>query len=234
MDNGMSENKNRILWDAVRTPPDWALKEITAGKLKGKLDINPQWRWLAITENLGPCGFGWKYEIVKTWTEKVLEELMCFIEINFYTHDNTLGWSAPIPSIGGDYLIESDKNGIHGNDEAYKMALTDALGKAASMIGVAADIYQGSKYMRVNDKVVQQEKEKQENVDYPKRIDVLKKQLEIATSSGLAKHVIKFKEDLLTKLNKTFDELTEKEADEAIENLKVVAKTWKKEDNKNA
>ena len=35
-----------------------------------------------------------------------------------------------------DFLVKKDKNGIRGNDEAMKMAVTDALGTAAKMISV--------------------------------------------------------------------------------------------------
>jgi hypothetical protein len=69
---------------------------------------------------------------------------MVFVQVNLYIMDSENGqWSAPIPGWGGDYLIKKDKNGIHGNDEAMKMATTDALGTAAKMIGVAADVYRG-------------------------------------------------------------------------------------------
>lgn len=134
--------------------PKDALKEINYGALKGKSDINPQWRYEALTDTFGLCGIGWKYEIVDTHTEPVTAtgELMVFVQINLYFKDGET-WSEPIPGFGGDFLIVKDKNGIHGNDEGYKMATTDALGTAAKLIGVAADIYRGkydSKYSRYN------------------------------------------------------------------------------------
>lgn len=51
-----------------RVPPE-CLKPIKGGRLNGKSDINPQWRLKAMTETFGPCGIGWKYEIVRLWTE---------------------------------------------------------------------------------------------------------------------------------------------------------------------
>lgn len=131
--------------------PQDALREIKYGALKGKSDINPQWRYEALTDIFGLCGVGWKYEIVDTHTEPVTAtgELMVFVQVNLYIKDGE--WSEPIPGFGGDFLIIKDKNGIHGNDEAFKMATTDALGTAAKLIGVAADVYRGkcdSKYSR--------------------------------------------------------------------------------------
>jgi hypothetical protein len=67
---------------------------------------------------------------------------MVFVMISFYYKQGE-AWSEPIPAYGGDFLVKKDKNGIHGNDEAMKMAVTDALGTAMKMIGVAADVYRG-------------------------------------------------------------------------------------------
>jgi hypothetical protein len=130
-------------YNNLKTVPRDALKEITFGKLKGKSDISPQWRYEAMTQEFGMCGIGWRYEIVKTWTQEANNnQLMLFVEINLYVKDGE-NWSYPIPSIGGDFVLESDKNGLHGNDEAYKMAITDALGYAMKYLGVAADVYRG-------------------------------------------------------------------------------------------
>lgn len=139
-------------YDNLRQVPDDALKKIEFGNLKGKSDINPQWRYEAMTREFGTCGVGWKYEIVKTWTHDAPnDQVMVFVEVALYVKDGET-WSSPIPGIGGDFLLEKDKNGLHGNDEAYKMATTDALGVAMKMLGVAADVYRGlandSKYGR--------------------------------------------------------------------------------------
>lgn len=116
-------------WKNLCEVPRDALKEIGFGKLKGKSDINPQWRYEAMTKEFGVCGIGWKYEIAKTWTQPVNDEVLLFVEVHLYIKDGE-HWSAPIPAVGGDFVLEKDKNGLHGNDEAYKMATTDALGAA--------------------------------------------------------------------------------------------------------
>jgi hypothetical protein len=136
----------------LASPSADAVKQFTGGKLKGFSDINPQWRYEALTNEFGLCGVGWKFEIANTFTEPVpaTQEMMIFVQVNLYVKDG-YQWSEPIPGFGGDFLIVKDKNGIHGNDEGYKMAITDALGSAAKVIGVAADIYRGrmeSKYSR--------------------------------------------------------------------------------------
>ena len=138
-------------YDALRSVPKDALKTIEFGNLKGKSDINPQWRYEAMTKEFGPCGVGWKFEVVSTWTQPANDgQVMVFVEVRAYIKEEN-EWSAPVPAIGGDFLMKKDKNGLHGNDEAYKMATTDALGTALKMFGVAADIYRGmndTKYSR--------------------------------------------------------------------------------------
>lgn len=124
--------------------PEDATKPISIGKLKGKSDINPQWRYEALTDVFGLCGEGWRYELTdsKMIPVQATGELMVFVFVNLYVKTDG-GWSAPIPGSGGDFLIQKDKNGLHGNDEGFKMAMTDALGTAAKMVGVAASVYRG-------------------------------------------------------------------------------------------
>ena len=52
------------IYKALSKPPEDALKIIQAGNLRGKSDINPQWKIEAITAQFGLCGIGWKFEIL--------------------------------------------------------------------------------------------------------------------------------------------------------------------------
>jgi len=138
-------------WNSVARPPTSALKAIGAGRLKGKSDINPQWRYKVMTEVYGPYGIGWKFEVVNKWTEAgASEQKMCFADVLLYIGDGKSGWLDPIPGTGGSMLVVKETSGLHTSDEGYKMAVTDALSTAMKIIGVAADIYlgnwDGSKY----------------------------------------------------------------------------------------
>lgn len=126
-------------------PPADALKKIQGHpRLNGKTDINPQWRYEALTQEYGDYGQGWYVEVVNTFTQDIQDthELMIFAVVNLYVKHGE-EWSKPAVGFGGDYLIKRNKNGLSGNDEAYKMAITDAIGTAAKMFGVAADVYRG-------------------------------------------------------------------------------------------
>ncbi len=131
------------IWDAVKRPPESALKQIKGGRLTGMTDVNPQWRYRAMTEVFGPCGQGWKYEIARTWTDAGTEgQILAFAEIHLWWNDGEQ-WQGPIPGIGGSMLVAKERDGLRTNDEAFKMATTDALSVAMKMLGVAADIYAG-------------------------------------------------------------------------------------------
>lgn len=137
-------------WNKFSKPPKEALKSIGAGRLKGMTDIKPMWRIQAMTETYGPCGIGWKYIVTKKWTEQGADgNVFAFADVDlFFKHNGE--WSEAIPGNGGSMLIAKESKGLHSSDEAYKMAITDALGSAMKMIGVAAEVYlgnwDGSKY----------------------------------------------------------------------------------------
>ena len=93
-------------YENLASPPADAVKQITGGKLKGFSDINPQWRYEALTNEFGLCGVGWKFEIANTFTEPIsaTQELMIFVQVNLYVKEGDQ-WSEPIPGFGGDFLI---------------------------------------------------------------------------------------------------------------------------------
>lgn len=140
------------IYKSLSQPPATALRQITAGNLKGKTDINPQWRYEAMTEKFGLVGIGWKYEIQKLWTENGAKgEVLAFAQVAvFIRNTDSKEWSDPIVGIGGSKLVNAFNAGLQSNDEGYKMAVTDAFSTSLKMLGVAADIYagrwDGSKY----------------------------------------------------------------------------------------
>lgn len=142
---------------AMSRPPVTALRQISGGDLRGKTDINPQWRYEIMDEVFGPCGENWTYEIVKLWDHPTADgTVLCFAQINLYTKTGD-EWSRAIPGVGGNTLVDMitayGKDGkpdktlpkiAKPNDEGYKMAITDALSTALKLVGVAADIYRGN------------------------------------------------------------------------------------------
>ena len=143
------DNGNLSIYERVRCVPQEAKKEIEAGRLKGKNDINPMWRIKKLTEEFGPAGFGWYTEIVRTWTEASESgEMAVFVDIHLFVKKDG-EWSKPIYGNGGNRLIANEKKYENGqqvyipylDDDAYKKAYTDAISVAAKALGIGADVY---------------------------------------------------------------------------------------------
>ena len=134
-------SENMRLYETFKTTPNEARKQIQAGRLKGFTDINPMWRFKKLTEEFGPCGIGWKYEIVNQRLQPGHgNEVAAFVDILlYYKVDGE--WSEGIPGVGGSAFVAQEKNGPHTSDECFKMALTDAIGTACKALGMSADIY---------------------------------------------------------------------------------------------
>lgn len=144
-------SSNLKVWNSVKQTPNQFLKEIKFGYLKGKSDINPQWRLMAMTQAFGTVGHGWTYRIARTWSESAPDgTVMAFAEVAVKTKVDG-EWGEEFFGIGGSTIVDKNKNGLQANDEGYKKAVTDALGVAFKAVGIAADIYlgnfDGSKYL---------------------------------------------------------------------------------------
>lgn len=131
---------NLELYDRLKAVPDEAKKTIQGGRLKNFTDINPMWRIKMLTQEFGPCGFGWYIDEVEKWTEAGANCTGAFVKIHLFVK-NGEEWSKPIVGIGGSQLVAVEKNGPVFSDEAYKMAYTDAISVACKALGMAADVY---------------------------------------------------------------------------------------------
>lgn len=134
--------ENMELYEQFRKCPVEAQKAITAGRLKGKTDINPMWRIKVLTETFGPCGFGWTCKITQTWIEDSPETAEKTANVRVELRVNYKGkWSEPIEGIGGAMFVEQESRGLHCDDDCFKKAYTDAISVACKALGIAADIY---------------------------------------------------------------------------------------------
>jgi len=135
------KTSNLELYEKVRGVPNNAKKEIKGGKLNGKTDINPVWRIKVLTEQFGQCGIGWYTEPLRCWVEAGAKgEVAVFFELNLYVK-TAEGWSKPIFGTGGSMLVDTQKGALVTNDDAYKMAETDAISVACKKLGIGADVY---------------------------------------------------------------------------------------------
>ena len=135
--------ENLELYNSWREVPQNAQKTITGGNLNGKTDINPMWRIKVLTDKFGPVGFGWDTKITEHWsdTETIGGNLerVAWVRLELYIKQGG-EWSAPIEGVGGSKYAGKGR-GLELNDEAFKMAETDALSVACKKLGIGADIY---------------------------------------------------------------------------------------------
>ena len=144
-----AQSGNLAIYNQVRSVPSDAITPITGGPMKGKSNINPQWRLEKLTELFGPAGIGWKVEQVARWSETTGHgEVAVFCEVNLYVKQGEQ-WSAPVFGQGGNMLMRRSTEWVNGqpvtavhiDDEAYKKAYTDAISVACKALGFAADVY---------------------------------------------------------------------------------------------
>ena len=147
--NQQNQNANLAIYNQVRSVPADALSPIEGGPMKGKSNINPQWRLERLTGLFGCAGLGWKVEQVSRWTEATGQgEVAVFCEVNLYVKQGEQ-WSQPIFGQGGSMLVRRSAEWVNGvqqevlriDDEAYKKAYTDAISVACKALGIAADVY---------------------------------------------------------------------------------------------
>lgn len=127
----MSENLK--IWDAVfHTDPSQTKEFKRTGGFSGTA-IKPLYLIHKATELWGSMGDAWGAEEVC----HVINGDMVFMKARLWYPGKT--GKAVVEHWGGDVLKKSDKP----NDEAFKMAFTDAIGKCLVQLGFSADVHMG-------------------------------------------------------------------------------------------
>ena len=129
-------NDNLMIWDKVCVTPPGVTRPFYTASGKRLSDVNPQWRIETLTKLFGPAGMGWGFDIVERWRESWKNSECCYIRGHIWYIVNESRYETP-DQIGGTSVEYSP-------DECWKMSITDALGKCAASLGVAADIYLGT------------------------------------------------------------------------------------------
>jgi len=110
-----------------------------AGKAYKGTSPNPQYVILCLTEMFGPVGEGFGWEVVREEFQPLGEEVLHWCRIQFWHGDRNNRFD----SYGQTKALMKTKNGLLADEDAPKKSLTDAIIKAASHIGIAANIFLG-------------------------------------------------------------------------------------------
>jgi len=145
------DEKNFFIWDQVKNTNPKYTKAFTKFGGKELTTIDPMYQIQVMTGMFGPVGKGWSYEVSYHYTDKNV-----FAEVKVkYLYEKYWNEFGPVSSVQALYK----KNGGL-DDEAPKKAMTDALTKAFSHLGVSADVFLG---LFDNNKYVQEMKAKFEH-----------------------------------------------------------------------
>ena len=133
---------NKKIWRALeRTDPNFT-KEVTYGRKF--TSINAQWQIMRVTEVLGPVGFGWGYDVVHDILVLSDRLTLAFADVTIWWSDGENPKCVYGPVRGCTELYYEGKGGrMMVDDDAPKKAMTDALTKGLSHLGISADIFLG-------------------------------------------------------------------------------------------
>jgi uncharacterized short protein YbdD (DUF466 family) len=134
-------NKNMKIWETLsKTNPEFT-KPLPGYGGKKLTTIDPMYQIKMMTDLFGPVGLGWKYKV----DYKYIDGLV-FAEVTIKYFTNEWHEYGPVCSVQN---LSKSNNKL--DDEAPKKAMTDAMTKAFSHLGMSADVFLGkfddSKYV---------------------------------------------------------------------------------------
>ena len=141
---------NKALWQRAFTTDPRAVKEITGKQYRGN-SPKPFWIVERLTDEFGPCGIGWGFQIINERFERFSEtDSLHVASVRlWYVLDGVRGELEQIGQTKASYM--SSKGSFMLDEDAPKKSVTDALVKCASYLGFAGDIFSGrwddSKYV---------------------------------------------------------------------------------------
>jgi len=143
-------SNNKALWQRAFTTDPKAVKAITGKQYSGN-SPKPYWIVERLTDEFGPCGIGWGFQIINEHFERFSEtDSLHVASVRFwYVLDGQRGELEQIGQTKASYTTNAGKFML--DEDAPKKSVTDALVKCASYLGFAGDIFSGrwddSKYV---------------------------------------------------------------------------------------
>lgn len=133
---GMTENLAH--WNRFADIDPKFTKPITGKAYRGT-SPNPQYVIRCLTEIFGPVGVGFGWDVVAEDFTPLGDEVLHWCRIRFWHSDRANAFD----SYGQTKALMKTKNGMMLDEDAPKKSLTDAIIKAASHVGIAANIFLG-------------------------------------------------------------------------------------------
>lgn len=193
---------NLDLWEAHADIDPQYTKAISGKAYKGT-SPNPQYIIKCLTDMFGPVGQGFGWEVLTEGFTPLGDEILHWCRIRFWHTKREHYYEA----YGQTKALMKTRNGLMSDEDAPKKSLTDAIIKAASQLGIAANIFLGrwddQKYVAEVEK--EYRRDEQANKQAPKNVEAR------ATYSALEKEM---------RLNTTRDDLRRWWRDEECKELR--------------
>ena len=134
-------NDNMRLWSKFKDTDPLHTKKVEFGRKFTAIDAH--WQIMRVTEILGPVGEGWTYH-VEHCVERLADDMILAIADVLIRWKDGTGWNQYGPVRATCEFYAKNKSGKMMLDEdAPKKAMTDALTKGLSHLGVSADVFLG-------------------------------------------------------------------------------------------
>lgn len=130
---------NLDLWEAHADIDPAFTKAITGKAYKGT-SPNPQYVIKCLTEMFGPVGQGFGWEVLAEEFTPLGDEILHWCRIRFWHTKREHYYEAYGQTKA---LMKTRDKGLMADEDAPKKSLTDAIIKAASQLGIAANIFLG-------------------------------------------------------------------------------------------
>lgn len=128
------KEENFRIWDQVKNTNPKYTKPFSKFGGKQLTTIDPMYQIQVMTGLFGPVGSGWAYDVNYVYTDK---NVFAEVKVRYKEKSNWFEYG-PVSSVQALYK----KNGGL-DDEAPKKAMTDAMTKAFSHLGISADVFLG-------------------------------------------------------------------------------------------
>jgi hypothetical protein len=133
------EKNNLVLWEAHEDIDPRFTKAIT-GKAYSGTSPSPQYVIKCLTDMFGPVGIGFGWRVLVEGFQPLGEKTLHWCRIEFWHTARANTFEAYGQTLAA-YV--TSKGGFMVDEDAPKKSMTDAIIKAASQIGVAANIFLG-------------------------------------------------------------------------------------------
>lgn len=129
--------ENMKIWDAVAKTDPKHTKPVSFGARRFT-SIDAHWQIKRMTEQFGPVGFGWGYDVQHGISILSDAVAISYADVIVWWNDGTVRRQYG-PIRGMSPLLEKGRV----DDDAPKKCLTDALTKGLSHLGMSADVFLG-------------------------------------------------------------------------------------------